>query len=35
MAHTFGLKHARRALLLMAGTLALFLSACGGGYGKQ
>ena len=33
MAHTFGLKHARRALLLMAGTLALFLSACGGGYG--
>jgi CHRD domain-containing protein/Big-like domain-containing protein len=33
MAHTFGIKHARRALLLMAGTLALFLSACGGGYG--
>ena len=33
MAHTFGLKHARRALLLMAGTLTLFLSACGGGYG--
>ena len=33
MAHTFGRKHARRALLLMAGTLALFLSACGGGYG--
>src|SRR3981081_3194394 len=33
MAHTFGLKHACRALLLMTGTLALFLSACGGGYG--
>ena len=31
MAHTFGIKHARRALLLVAGTLALFLSACGGG----
>jgi CHRD domain-containing protein/Big-like domain-containing protein len=33
MAHTFGFKDARRAPLLMAGTLALFLSACGGGYG--
>src|SRR5882762_1842752 len=33
MAHTLGLKHARRALLLMAGALALILSACGGGYG--
>jgi hypothetical protein len=33
MTHTFGLEHARRALLLMAGALALILSACGGGYG--
>jgi hypothetical protein len=33
MRHTLGFNHAPRALLLMAGALALILSACGGGYG--